>query len=103
MNSTFPLCDFCSNPRAPHTYAADNFIMQELVQGDMRLTHESVGHWAACDMCAELIDSNQWETLIERVLNSQGIPIASLERRAIHQVLEGTYARLRESHFRKIN
>ena len=32
--------------------------------------HTSGGDWAACDECAELIDADEWEQLLDRVMRS---------------------------------
>jgi len=65
-------CDFCSAPKVSKSYACEDFTPE-----DMPISL-SVGGWAACDICAGLIDSDQFEVLAERstrtFLASLGLP-----------------------------
>lgn len=53
MERTPSCCDFCGN--------TEN--LQEYLVGDETIT------WYVCAECAELIDTDNWELLIERSLN----------------------------------
>lgn len=51
-------CDFCYADHPAWVVPAANF---EVVPG-----HMSAGDWAACDGCKDLINANQWSTLVRR-------------------------------------
>lgn len=52
-------CDFCSSPNITRSYLANSFSFPEL-------GWHSVGHWAACDDCAKLIDGEMWDALAQK-------------------------------------
>ena len=58
------LCDFCTAEPTFRLYACRNFVW--LKQGT--ITHESVGPWAACEVCSRLVDGGRWAELTERAL-----------------------------------
>ena len=57
-----PICDFCSEPDVVWMYPAHNFIGY---QGP-GIVGESVGGWAACTTCHELIVADNRAGLAER-------------------------------------
>ena len=57
-----PLCDFCSAPNPTWKYPARSFIGYE----EHGIAGESVGDWAACEVCHELIAANDRVGLTER-------------------------------------
>lgn len=56
-----PVCDFCIQSGVEWAYDADDV---QLPTGDW-----SRGGWAACNPCHLLIDSQEWQPLIDRVLD----------------------------------
>lgn len=60
------ICDFCSTPRVAWRYPARSFIAYIVAS----IGGESVGDWAACDECHDLIESVDSERLKERSLNA---------------------------------
>lgn len=56
---TEPICDFCSAPKAPWCYEAEDVVLLET--GSIR--GNSVGNWAACDTCKALIDKGDKTSL----------------------------------------
>jgi hypothetical protein len=58
------ICDFCTAEPTYRFYACRNFVW--LKQGT--LTHESIGAWAACEVCARFVDESRWAELTERAL-----------------------------------
>jgi hypothetical protein len=56
------LCDFCSEPSVVFRYPAQNFIAY-VAAG---VAGESVGDWAACKICHELIQAGDRAGLSER-------------------------------------
>lgn len=57
-------CDFCSLSPVFKVYSCANFLVPWTKH--MVFQHESVGGWAACRHCAELIDANRWSDLSDR-------------------------------------
>ncbi len=57
-----PLCDFCSAPNPGWKYPARSFIGYE---GD-GVAGESLGDWAACEVCHQFIESGDRGGLTER-------------------------------------
>ncbi len=56
------ICDFCSSTPVTWSYPAkthESFAMEGL-------RGESVGDWAACDICHEYIESDNWQALLDR-------------------------------------
>ena len=53
-------CDFCSEPNPKWMYRAGNYV-SEIVD-----IAESLGGWAACDVCKALIEKNERVELAER-------------------------------------
>lgn len=57
------MCDFCSNPEAPHTLIVPDFRVKTTVTGDFGMSH---GGWAACDECYDFIKANDRKGLTQR-------------------------------------
>jgi hypothetical protein len=55
------ICDFCSSLDIQWKYEAKSFS----IQTDLTLW-VSEGHWAACSACSELIESEKWQELTKR-------------------------------------
>ena len=53
-------CDFCSAPNTKWMYRAGNYV-SEIVD-----TAESLGGWAACETCKDLVEKNNLQELAER-------------------------------------
>jgi len=70
------VCDFCSGPEIFKTYDCEDFVTSAIQvephaasqHPRMRVVHNSRGGWAACKICAELIDQDRWDDLAERSL-----------------------------------
>jgi hypothetical protein len=61
-----PICDFCSSPEVAFVYPARTFAAY-VFDG---IVGESVGNWAACPTCHELIESDHQADLVERSLET---------------------------------
>jgi hypothetical protein len=70
------MCNFCSERPTTQLYACKNFLIPR--NKTALFQHESVGAWAACARCAELIDGRRWAELTDRALTNfikqHGIP-----------------------------
>ena len=70
------MCDFCSERPTTQIYACKNFLVP-LTQTAV-FQRESVGAWAACRACAELVDGERWSQLTDRALTNfikqHGVP-----------------------------
>ena len=67
--SPFPgreMCDFCSELPTTQIYACKNFLVPRTKTATFQ--HESIGAWAACSKCAELIDGGRWAELTDRAV-----------------------------------
>lgn len=60
------LCDFCSAPNPPRKYPCGPVLMM-VVGGVEQWSRDA---WAACEICAALIDANEWESLLERTMST---------------------------------
>ena len=54
-----PVCDFCRATPVEWTYPCDSFMLPEL-------DWQSVGDWAACERCGELIEADDLDGLFAR-------------------------------------
>lgn len=64
------ICDFCSEPHPAWGYPAKDFVGYE-VGG---LVGESVGGWAACNACHDLIEAGDRAALARRTLAALPTP-----------------------------
>ena len=87
------LCDFCSAPDAGWRHPARSFIGY-VAPG---IVGESVGDWAACAQCHELIVSNDRAGLVERSLSA--LLAKQPELTEIRSELAGELARLHVNFF----
>lgn len=61
-------CDFCSECPTTHIYPCKNFVVPRF--GTSVFQHESIGGWAACSKCAELIDAGRRAELTDRAFTN---------------------------------
>ena len=59
------MCDFCSEPNVVWRYPAQNFI----AYATPGIIGQSVGDWAACDLCHAFIERGDHNALLERSVN----------------------------------
>ena len=85
------VCDFCTGGPIDKLYSCRNFIWNKRAI----FVHESIGAWAACRDCAELIDRDAWSSLTERALQCfarehavarYDLPAVREQLREIHQL-----------------
>ena len=60
------ICDFCSSPDVYCAYMAEDFIALEVFEADHSTRFQSLGAWTACRDCTALIETENWEALLER-------------------------------------
>ncbi len=65
MNTSSPVCDFCSTPAPIWRYPARTFLAYLFPT----IAGESVGDWAACDTCHALIEVEDRRGLAQRSLD----------------------------------
>ena len=58
------VCDFCTSHPIFKSYSCRNFLVPWSKHWVFQ--HESVGGWAACRKCADLIDAEKWSELSDR-------------------------------------
>jgi hypothetical protein len=64
-------CDFCSSPTVRWSYPTTNFAGVNVRAPDGFIwVSESVGGWAACDICHEMIERGERESLAERSVST---------------------------------
>lgn len=56
------VCDLCSDPQPVWVYAAEDVAIGTA----LGMTHGSIGAWAACDPCHDLIEKGDREGLAQR-------------------------------------
>jgi len=61
-----PLCDFCSQPGIHAVHTSQDFVHEKFQTQFGSINSESVGSWAACRKCDELIQTEQWAKLLDR-------------------------------------
>jgi hypothetical protein len=61
-------CDFCGNDDPVAVLPVDDFRLP------MNSSHQSLGDWAACGMCAVLIESGRWQAMSRRAAAKYGSP-----------------------------
>ncbi len=59
-----PICDFCSAQGPTWRYLVASFVAYELQD----VVGESLGDWAACEVCHGLIEADQRKALVRRAL-----------------------------------
>ena len=59
-------CDFCSEQPTTQIYTCKNFVIPRTQTSAFQ--HESIGGWAACMKCVELIDAGRWAELTDRAV-----------------------------------
>jgi hypothetical protein len=60
------ICDFCSGPHVVWRYPAESFIAYVMAG----VVGQSVGDWAACSICHDLIETGNRRALLERSLQT---------------------------------
>jgi hypothetical protein len=80
------VCDFCSEPNVAWCYPAQSFLAY-VIAG---VVGQSVGDWAACRTCHELIEAGDRAGLLERSL--QMLLDKNPEMRAAEPELRGQIA-----------
>jgi len=87
-------CDFCFAPGPEWVVPARSFNVAVGAEAEV---HSVDDEWYACTMCAELVQTNQWDKLLHRVvdcwLRMYEVPMPS---EAV-EVLRATYVKLREN------
>ena len=63
-------CDFCmSEENVIWKYNAEDYKTAVVCEGKIAGGLESVGAWAACDICSSMIECEDWDGVIERALS----------------------------------
>lgn len=70
------VCDICFGRPVTWRYPCESFVGPTAENGRQLWIQESVGAWAACDICHALIESDQRMELAERSYNSANAPDA---------------------------
>jgi hypothetical protein len=56
------VCDFCADEKVVKSYPVKDFVVS--ITPEAVIT--SAGAWAACQICADLIDAGNWRLLLRR-------------------------------------
>jgi hypothetical protein len=80
-------CDFCDVPEPTEVVVADTFITG---------LSRSVGNWAACEECAELVRRRRWSQLVTRVRGMIGHSAATIPRSLLLRYYEDLDAHMHE-------
>lgn len=60
------VCDFCSATPIYASYDCADFVMDTPMGKQVPLDSVSKEAWAACKVCSELVDKEDWEGLLDR-------------------------------------
>ena len=71
-----PVCDFCSDPEVAVVYPADDAVIQVVAAPEGVYLHESLGAWAACRPCHDLIEVGDRGALALRAAQHARVPAA---------------------------
>ncbi len=78
-----PMCDFCTLANPTWCYPAKDFIMLQAHEARDNNTHVSVGSWAACNACHDLIEAGNKSALATRFVET--LPRATRRSAAIRK------------------
>ena len=89
MIDTDLICDFCSAPAPAWRYPARTFLAYCVAN----VAGESVGDWAACDACHQLIEAEDRQGLAQRSLDEMILkhPEARPAAAALYEDLAGLH------------
>lgn len=66
------VCDFCLTPHPTWDFSCEDFTDQQSVTSDTRIDiGTSLGDWASCNPCKELIVAGRWDDLADRSIQGQ--------------------------------
>lgn len=82
-------CDFCFDPNVTHVLPARSFVAP--------LNMGSLGDWACCSVCANLIEKNRWPDLFLRVKNSWEVKKGIVMHPLAQNLIKNVYKRLRKN------
>lgn len=84
------ICDFCSAPDVTWRYPASNFAAY-IADG---FVGESIGDWASCAECRDLIDADDREGLAQRSIDRliAANPDMAPDRKQLLQYLRGLHS-----------
>lgn len=85
-----PKCDFCSSPNPTYAYPCENY-RQDIPTVFGNIDWGSIGHWAACDTCSEIIETGDAMALAEHSFNSIPVEIPPHHTPIIRHRLEGLH------------
>lgn len=89
------ICDFCAAENPPRKYLCAPFNMMIM----FGVEQWSDNAWAACTVCAELIDNDKWEELAQRSVSTiPKLPGLSFKAKQEYLVmLRGLHQKFREA------
>ena len=76
-----PKCDFCGASEVAWAYPAKSFVYDEI--------SGSLGAWAACSECSDLIEAENHHALAKRSLDNAGPWVAQLTYGDYEDLLKG--------------
>ena len=95
------VCDFCKRPNPYWAYPCADFVMPIIAIGNevLEVNWASQGEWAACETCADYIESNDLDSLaflLSGIVATKGQD-PSPETEYVHGVLYGATKQLYQS------
>jgi hypothetical protein len=70
MIAMIPICDFCSSPSVVWRYPCEDFsltlVFEHKSGNRLPFAWDSADGWAACEICASLIEAEDWDGLATR-------------------------------------
>jgi hypothetical protein len=91
------VCDFCTEPDPAWIYPCESYHTmlgtKFEIDGWKSESYGSVGDWGACDTCHNMIETGNWDAMVERNLKAQPErqvePAKSFLKKAIREMWRG--------------
>lgn len=103
------ICDFCSSQEVYQVFMAEDFTAIQVTAPDGHPVYlNSTGGWAACHECAKLVESAQWNELLERCFDTFKASLPALvhlsaeEEHELKGILRSTHEQFRKMRKRAI-
>jgi hypothetical protein len=103
------ICDFCSSREVFQVFMAENFTAAQLAAPDgLPVYLNSTGGWAACRDCARLVETAQWDELLERCFDTfkaslpASVHLSMVEEQELKGILRSAHEQFRQMRKRTV-
>jgi hypothetical protein len=85
------ICDFCATPNPERKYLCMPFLLT-IMMGIEQWSDEA---WAACTVCAGLIDTDRWEDLLQCSIHTSPFKMSFNEKLDYKEFLRSVHQKFR--------